>query len=177
MALFKVDIEKSRGTEFWTNRYVVDQANLADAFLLGEDIVAAERQFHPSEVTFTKYRASDLNPSTDQFITGPISLPGLLTPGNSILPLFNVIRVDFAAGFGRPSRKFYRGILYESNTESGTILGALLASISASLLPLVEGGNLVDVDGTPLSSVTPFSTIAMRQLRRGSRRRTTPIIP
>lgn len=178
MPIFKVDIEKQLGTEFWTNVYYVDTASLTDAHTVGAEIVVAERSIHRNDVLFTKYRTSDMVPGTDQFITEPLNVYGALAVASPHLALFNVLRVDLGVGIGRPSRKYLRGVLLEGDVsfndiEAGSL--ALFQTDYADDLELIE--ELVDIDGQPIIDCTVYPKVAMRQLRRGSRRSTTPVIP
>lgn len=178
MPVFKVDVEKQLGTEFWTNVYYVDTPSLTDALLPMADIVVAERNITSNQVMFTKARVSDLVPGTDQFITTPLNQPGNVATEGTLLPLFNVLRVDLGVGVGRPSRKYLRGVLHEAAVNFNTIEAASYASFQtayADNLELIE--ELVDVDGQPIIDVTVNNQVGMRQLRRGSRRATQPIIP
>lgn len=178
MSIFKVDIEKQLGTEFWTNVYYVDAESLTAAHAIGAEIVVAERGIHSNLVTFTKYRTSDMVPGTDQFITEPLNVQGAVAANSSLLPLFNVLRVDLGVGVGRPSRKYLRGVLYEDTVTFDTVDPAAVAVYDADYandLEIIE--ELVDIDGQPIINVTVNPKVGMRQLRRGSRRATTPIIP
>lgn len=178
MPLFKVDIEKQLGTEFWTNVYYVDAASLTAAHAVGAEIVVAERGIHHVSVVFTKYRTSDTVPGTDQYITEPLNVTGARGPSTPLLPLFNVVRADLGVGIGRPSRKYLRGVLMEEDITFNNIDATPLALFDtdyANDLELIE--ELVDVDGQPIINVTINPQVGMRQLRRGSRRSTTPVIP
>lgn len=176
MAIFKVDVQKQFAGESWTNRYLIDQTDLVSASLNANLIVSAERQFHPVQVEFTLVRTSDLVQGTDQFITVPLNLAGLGPNIGDWLPLFNTVRVDFSAGLGRPSRKYYRAILDEGNQTNGTLITELRNTIEGELLNLLENIALVDPQGSPLSNPQVAARVQMRQLRRGSRRRATPPI-
>ena len=178
MPVFKVDIEKQLGTEYWTNIYYVDAESLTAAHAVGGEIVTAEQGIHANSVTFTKYRTSDMVPGTDQFITEPLGTTGARNPSTPLLPLFNVARVELGVGIGRPSRKYLRGVLAEQDIDFNTIIPATVVEIQtdyADDLELIE--ELVDVDGQPIIDCVAYPLVAMRQLRRGSRRSTTPVLP
>lgn len=176
MPLFKLDVEKLFSTEYWTNRYFLHAADLADAASMAPTIVNGERNFHLTSVTFTKWRVSDPFDEGTSFITTPINLAGLRTGSGDVLALFNTVRVDFPAGFGRPSRKYYRGVLTEAD-----IVGATLAAGVKTLVTTNTGASfvlhLVDPQDTNLSPGVVSNFVQMRQLRRGRRKRTTPVIP
>ena len=110
MPLFFIDIEKLLATEYWSNRYVVDALDLNAAAVLGVTIKNLERGIHLSNVTFTKLRASTITPGDGQYTIVPVNQTGQRDLGTSLaVSLFNVVRCDFFASSGRPSRKFLRG--------------------------------------------------------------------
>lgn len=178
--MIKLDIEKQLLGEYWTNRYFLDFTDPAAALIAGANIAGYEQAIHMENVLFTKYVVSDVDPSTDNYYSVPLNVYGDRSYGGTVnfLPLFNVARVDFAAGAGRPSRKYLRLPLTEGDTETGALSSALIALINTEYVaPLVALATFVDVDGTAIEGGTVFPQIGMRQLRRGTRRRTTPILP
>lgn len=180
MPLFKVDIEKLLGQEYWTNRYIVNATDLQEGDDIGASIVAAEQEFHLTDVLFTKRRTSTLAPG-GEFTTTNINLPGNRAGSGTFLPLFNTLRVDLSVFGSRPSRKYYRGVLTEGDisgdgvTTNFTPLLTLLLNVIADEASTGEG--VVDVDGQLITSVGVYPRVQMRQLRRGRRRRTTPVLP
>lgn len=179
MPLWQVDIEKVLLGEYWTNRYIVEAADLAAAAIVGDNIVEIEQSVHYNIVTFTKVRTSDRVPLTDVYAIRSINQPGILAGLTDYLPLFNVVRVDFTTiGGGRPSRKYLKMPVPESAQSNGVLAPAFVTQVQADYADLMadlEG--YVDVDGQLFSSgsVSPF--VGMRQLRRGSKRRAVPVIP
>src|SRR5215207_2253474 len=102
----RLTIEKMYQGEYWTNVYWLS-TDLSDSAAAAVDILAAERAITLSPVLFTKMRIDDGVEDTDVFVTTSPNQFGLRSPGgNEMVPLFNVLRVDFAAGVGRPSRKY-----------------------------------------------------------------------
>lgn len=174
MPLYTVDVEKRVGSEFWSNRYIVEAATLAAAQTVGSDIVSIERSFHINNVLFTRYRVSTLASNDDSYVIVPVGLFGLRVVSTSGLPLFNTLRMDFPAPSGRPSRKFYRGVLSEGDingdaiTESFTDAASDIAALfgSSGIEGIVGPQNEYFVTAV----VHPF--VQMRQLRRSRRRRT-----
>lgn len=179
MPLWSLDIEKSIPGEFWTNRYILDAASLVNAVAVGNQIVSIERAIHRPGVTFTRFRVSDMDPNTDVYSIVALALPGLApADASGTLPLFNVVRVDFNTGSGRPSRKYLRLPLVESQNQDGTLVAAAADFIHTNYtIPMLGVNEYVDVDGEPFVSGATHQYVAMRQLRRGSRRRATPILP
>lgn len=178
MALFSLDIEKRLGNEFWTNRYVLNATDIAGAVSVGATIVGYEREVHFSHVTFNKYRVSTLAADDDVFTIVPLVGGGSIdAAGLTPLPLWNVARVDFGAATGRPSRKYLRMGLTENGVDGNVLTSSMLSVLNAYGAALVALDAYVDVDNQAIVSYAVFSLVAMRQLRRGTRRRTTPVLP
>jgi hypothetical protein len=176
MATFQIDIEKNWTTEYWTNVYHVAATDLDDAKDQAELIIAVEQDIHNTAFTITKYRVSPYpGPSEGSIVA--VNAPGE-GPSGDMLPLFNVIRVDFPAPVGRPSRKYYRNGLTEAEQANGELSDTARDGYQAVVDGLTTNPDihLVDVDGQVLGVGNVFKAVGMRQLRRGSRRRTEPII-
>lgn len=176
MPIFKVDIEKSLEGEYWTNRYLVLADDLATAVIHAQDIKSVERNIHATEVLFTKYRVSDTSVGTDVYVTFPVNDNGLSSHSSPLLPLFNVLRVDMVVPVGRPSRKYYRGILSEGSSTFNTIDSGSLGGYNTALLDLLDLP-ICDPQGSLITGYIAWPSVGMRQLRRGTRRRATPVIP
>jgi hypothetical protein len=179
MALFALDIEKKLtfDPETWTNRYIVEATDLTLALLSSEAIYDAEVAIHLDVVQFTRYRVSDMDPDTDTFVIVPKSDTGARTTTGQTLPLFNVVRVDFPAGTGRPSRKYLRLPIQESEQANGDLDTGLIALVNTDYgTVLGDISAYVDVDGEPLGSGVAHPRVGMRQLRRGSKRKLTPVL-
>lgn len=177
MALFKIDIEKLLGSEYWTNRYFVRTDTLANAVPQGQDIVDAERLIHSSLVTFTKLRASTADPENEEYTIVTLGVNGLYNQ-TDLLPLFNCYRWDFTAVSGRPSRKYYRGCISQGDF-GGDLLNitspAFESAIEALFAVGATGNGIVDPQEQLLTDAVRWPYIAMRQLRRGKRKRTEPV--
>lgn len=176
---WKVDIEKQLGTEFWTNVYYVNAESITAAAPIANEIVQAERAISHISVQFRKFRISDIDPETELFFTQVLNVIGLRgTATNYPIPLFNVVRADLSTATGRPSRKYLRGVLCETDILGNGIEVTTLGEISVAYGDALEAiEELVDVDDQPFTAVTINPFVAMRQLRRGSRRRTIPVLP
>lgn len=178
MALFSVDVQKFGYGQYWTNRYIIDVADLDAGIAVGEDIADLERVPLLASCVIEKYRVSSVTEGDDVYAIVPYEQAGLAFSDGNPLPLFNVVRVDFAVGFGRPSRKYLRGCLNEGNVDGMNLATATRSNIQTNYAtPLAALPAYVDVDGQPIVSATVFTAIHMRQLRRGSRRQATPVIP
>jgi len=176
MPLYKVDIQKSHGAEFFTNVYYIEVATLTAGENVARAIADAEKLAHVADVQFLSARVSDLG-SGESFIVVAIGGTGSVFP-STWLPLWNVLRVDLYPATGRPSRKYYRLPINEADSINGTFeLTFFNGPVTSLVSGLANIPELRDVDGQPFVRMQAFRPIAMRQLRRGSRRRTQPIIP
>lgn len=179
MPLFSLDIQKSLRGEFWTNRYILNADTLLAATPDAVLIVEAERAITIADVQFVSYRISDQIKGTDQYIVVPIGTFGLRVTSTQALPLFDVLRVDFGVGLGRPSRKYLRGVLSEQDqTNYGELdLAAVTYFTNNYATPVKDVAGYVDVDGQDITSGRVYGQVGMRQLRRGSKRKEKPVIP
>lgn len=177
MAIFQVDVQKQIGTEYWTNVYHVNAADITAAGVLAAFIVNQERSFHTLDVNFVSYRVSTFPESDGEYLIQTVNLPGEAAAGTSMLPLWNVARVDISVGLGRPCRKYYKVPLYESTTEGQAIVLATRDLIDDAVAAMCAAGGICDPQGQEWVAGQTFVNIAMRQLRRGSKRRLEPVIP
>ncbi len=176
MALYSIDIQKVLGAEYWTNRYIVEAADVAAAAVIGESIVTVERSVHSELVTFDKLRASSVIKGDTNYVIVPLSGVGVLGETQAPAPLFNVARVDFGTNQGRPSRKYIRpgvSATYFSGSNWNTALYNALVAYGQAIALLV---GIRDVDGQPFLNSTAIRAIGMRQLRRGTKRKQQPVI-
>lgn len=179
MALFSLDVQKAVGGVYFTNRYILEGAAVTSFDTAAMAIVQAEQAIMLAQVSFISYRVSDAIVGNDQYIVVPLSLQGLRVGGAEALPLFCCARVDFQVAIGRPSRKYLRGVLVEGDQSAYGLLNATVVSfINENYTAyVVAQSEFVDVDGQNIVSGGCIANVAMRQLRRGSKRRLTPIIP
>lgn len=177
MVRYQVDIEKAVGAEFWTNRYLIEAADLDEASTLTGFLVTGERSFHQNTVEFTKARVMTWPESDGEFKIITLNDFGELAVTGGSLPLFNVFRVDLQVASGRPSRKYYRTPVMENDQIDGNVMTAKLASLTPLINAMITDmeGALVDPQGSSITSCAVAGRVGMRQLRRGSKK--TPIIP
>lgn len=177
MPLFSLDIEKSFNGEFWTNRYILELDDVTAGSTVVNQIIEAEQDVHGGAILFTKARLSDMTPDTDNYVVFIINTYGHLAVSSEYLPLWNVIRCDFQVDTGRPSRKYLRCPVYESNQVAGVLTSDTITFMQENYVDvLVAIPEFVDVDGQPIVDGFVYPNVGMRQLRRGSKRRTTPIL-
>lgn len=176
MALYQGEIEKLYQNEYWVNRYYVEAADLVAAVVAMGAIYAIERNVHATQVTFTKINTRTAAPGDDTYNTSVLNTQGLRDLlGGDMLPLFNVARVDMQAAVGRPSRKYLRGVLCEPDTLAFNIVAAVQSFINTNYAtPLAAVAAYVDIDGQEIVSGAVKPQVGMRQLRRGSKKSSTP---
>lgn len=152
MPIFRLQMFKRRGAgKPWSNVYHVLAGSMAGVQGDLGAFIAAERAIHNAAVTITYARISDLVPGTDTYVTMPINQAGLTLTQGGLLPLENTVRVDMtAAGGGRPSRKYYRLPLTESEQEDSLLSGPVQATVLNALQ-----GLLADLAGTGVTWVDP----------------------
>jgi hypothetical protein len=179
MPLFTLDVQKELRGEYWTNRYVLDGVSLLALTAPANAIVAAERAITLGDVRIVSYRISDRIAGGDVYIVQPVGVLGQRTVATQALPLFDVARVDFSVGQGRPSRKYLRGVLAEGDqTNYGELELTTVQFIDDNYANIVSDvPEYVDVDGQQIAYGRCYPYVGMRQLRRGSKRRSQPIIP
>lgn len=175
----QIDIQKVMGNEYWTNRYLTDLAvGTSEVEALAMTIANAERLMLYSSVRIDKIRIATLTEGDDLFQTWDPNLVGARsTSGQFMLPLFNVVRIDFGAGLGRPSRKYLRGCLGEGDISGATLEPSFVTSYANPYGTTISStAGIVDPQGSDLDGFSVSSAVGMRQLRRGSRRRTEPVL-
>ncbi len=179
MARWIIDVEKEVGGEHWTNVYNVLTSDLVSARAAADRIVTREKLVHTNAVNFTVYRVRPAIAPSGGGTVVAIGGTGSLNDPSPRLPLFCVVRVDFRTLAGRPSRKYLRCALSVANVAAhGLWVSSIVSTINSQYsAPMAADLDFVDVDGQPFTGAVTFSAIYMRQLRRGSRKRTTPVLP
>jgi hypothetical protein len=181
MPIYQIDIEKSfspttGNTVYWTNVYHVNTADLASAITAGNSIVTLEKTIHANATTFTKMRTRNTSDLAQAGTITPLTGTGGRAATNP-LPLFNVFRIDFGVSSGRPSRKYIRGPLGSGDSTNGAVTSTTVTTIQNSFIaPMLNLNVVTDPQGQPWLNGTVWPYVGMRQLRRGSKRKTTPVI-
>lgn len=174
-AVSVLEIEKVYQGEYWVNRYFLSQS-IGDGASTAAQILQVERNIHMSQITFTKMSLRTVAKGDFQYATTPLNLPGLGTLGTTAntVPLFVTLRVDLGTAGGRPSRKYYRGVLYEGVVNTVTVENDFVTSMNTALAPLAGLAGFCDPQGQPIVNVAVSPLVGMRQLRRGSKKKNTP---
>lgn len=174
---YRITVEKyyGGGNKYWTNVYHTTAGDFAAATAVGTAIANAELPLYVSGIVISKFRIDDMTPNTDNFITKPVNLPGTRAAkaaGVELLPFFVVARVDFGpSGFGRPSRKYLRGVLWEDDGNLTSITAAMNTILQNYGAAIVNAG-VTDESGNDLQTSAVWQAFAMRQERRGSKKKT-----
>lgn len=171
----EIVINKRLANEEWANVYHIALTSGSVEEDIVDAIVTAERALAPITVEFVNYVSRPF-PGPGEGTPHPLGLAGL-NQAVELLPLFNVLRVDFPAPTGRPSRKYYRAALTPDHVDGNNILASAWQQLQTELIndfAAVPAGALVDVDGQALGGPVLARSVGMRQLRRGSKRKTTP---
>jgi len=183
MPQYRVQIFKAITTgKPWSNVYHCVSDDLIAASAFAETLAALEQNVHYSFVTILRARVSTEAPDDGIFNTITLNVPGLRGGSPQTLPLFNTVRVDFGVFGGRPSYKYIRGPLAESEQDGGTItLGELAfynTNYAEPLLDLsttpIADGQLTDEDGNAFTSVSVYGQVQERQRTRRRRAATAP---
>lgn len=183
MAQFRIQVFKrlAGSDREWSNTYRVNAADLDAASVGVPSIGSMEQQLHLDNVTITRALVSDVNPATDIFATIPLNLTGSRAGGSdgAWLPIFNTMRVDVqVVGGGRPSRKFYRGPILESDQQGGFLSPTLVTLLTDQVNGLItvldgDGTPLIDPDGQEWDTAVGQSKVQMRQLHRKRKKKVT----
>ena len=182
MALFIIQSFKTHPLENrpWSNRYIVSAEDLQAARNAAISITAAEVLLHNQATVLTYARVSTLIPGDGSYVTVPTNAGGQRPNPTDNLPLWNTLRVDITvAGGGRPSRKYYRPPLGESDVNNYQIEPTIASLFTTTLNDLIgdletNGTPLVDPDGQEWLNATTITRVQMRQLHRRRRRRPAP---
>lgn len=175
----KVDVQKTRGGVYWTNRYLLDLASPADVSeAMAFAFVQCEAAFHATDVLFVSSRVSDLVEGTDNFYIYPWSATGGTSNGGTPLPIFVTCRCDIGVGPGRPLRKYWRTFVGEDRIVGSvweTVYRETVQTAIDGLLAAVP--TICDPQGNVAISAAVKPALQMRQPRRGTKKPLTPVIP
>lgn len=156
----------------WSNVYHLTEASMAEAILDAPPILDLEKTIYPDNVQIVRWALSDpAAPNTGQSTT--VAITGTRGVGNpdTQLPLFNAVLFKFFVGTGRPSVKYLRLPLDETEVTGGQVLQTLLDTISTNYaVPLVANTNVCDESGNAFTGYGFNHAVQNRQL--GWHRRT-----
>ena len=177
MPVYKVDIQFKLNTEYWTNVFYASHPSVFAAKLWVDNLVEAMQDSVQNSVIIDKARITPAPFVANTFTDYPIGVNG--TGGSTPpAPLFNVVRFVFGKAVGRGVSHYWRGGVTPSNIGAdGNFSGAAQAFNTSKAEAI---GALspppCDRQGNVYTTFSAAPTVGMRQLRRGSKRRTTPVI-
>ena len=179
MALFLVQTRKAINTggitAKWSNRYFVQSDTESGAVAMGQAIWNdGERLFHNALAFCYSIYVNNMAdaPNTPGL---EIGVPTGVQRGaraatavtvGTMLPLFNVIRVDFPVLASRPSRKFYRIPLLEGDIQDAQPGAALLSDIQAGCDVIASNWWMQDPDAQSYAGTALVKGITSRRLGR-----------
>jgi hypothetical protein len=176
MAVFRVQVFYQKGpNEKWSNVYHVSSDTLIEArdnfsgvavpFLL--DLLC-------DNCSIVKLLVSSL--TTDDFAEEPVNQAGTVSPGGTLLPLFNSVKVLIQpANLGRADYKFYKGYLSEDRQSNGALGIGVSSTVDGIVTSMVgdmiaAGAPLCSENGDLWVSVSVQEEVQMRQMHRRRRR-------
>lgn len=127
----------------------------------------------------TKARIDDNVKDTDNYDTVSYNREGEATHSTvELVPLFVVGRVDFdVSGGGSPSRKYLRAVLSEGDISFVSLGATAISRLNAFGDAIVAIGTICDPQGQLFVDAVVWPAPQMRQLRRGSKKKSTPSSP
>ena len=179
MPVYSVTIEKTLSSGIstgrrWSNVYHINEPTIVEAILHAPEIVDIEKTIYPDNVQIVRWSLRDpAAPGTGQsnavFVEGT---RGVGTPDTQ-LPLFVSVLWKFLPATGRPSVKYLRLPLDESEITGGQVLSTLTDTISTSYaVPLMALPYLCDESGN--SFIGYGFSVAATARQTGWHRRTRP---
>lgn len=184
MPHYKIEIFKgTSSTVDWSNVYHAVASTLDDAVEIANDVVFIERDVFMEYIYFFRMRVTVNDPGFNGFTIVPLTGTGTRGTPSFSLPLWNTFRVDFLVDGGRPSRKFLRGPVLQSDQNGDQLTTGGIAFIAENyVLPMTAlfsadgiADGLVDESGNVFSSAQVHNFVQMRQMHR--RRRATGFAP
>ena len=179
MPLYRLDIQKSDGAEFWTNRYFINADSFDGGLVVGRAIAEIERAIHVGYITFISQRVSTPVPdSPSQYLTQTLGFNGNRSYTGPV-PLTVCARVELFKGPRRPDVRYFRGSCQAADFASASVwkpsyVDFIQTTYCAALLDL---DGVVDKGNLPYTSARLGVNISQHQLRAGTRRKQTPVIP
>lgn len=179
MSLWKAQIKKainSSGLAYkWSNTYFVEAETATEALSAAANIwLNGERLFH-NQLAFA-YEFYVNNTADPHFTPGTVGTvlpevrrglrPATVLDVPQVLPSFNVVRVDYPVPASRPSRKFYRVPLLESDVSDQQVSVALAEDLQEGANYIASLPAIRDPDGQPYGGVGVNRGITSRRLGR-----------
>lgn len=172
MPVYRITVEKflAAQNEYWTNVYHVNANAGEDTTPITNAIVAAERTILCAPAIITKASITLPGAGSGSVLGANVYNQEGTNVAPNPFPLFVTARVDFTVASSRPSRKYLRYVLDEGSAGITGITSGMLSALNTYAAAIVAVAGICDVDGQPLVSGSAKNALAMRQLRRGSKK-------
>jgi hypothetical protein len=178
MPRFLAQTYKTHPKGKWSNVYGFVAATLAAATADMVDILTNLEKplLHPS-VVLASIRISSAIPFDDSFTITPIGENGTSADAADLLPFFNCVRVDIGViGGGRPSRKYWKGLLTETLVTGMQVTPGALAAIETGFNGAIAAAEAAvmafsDNDGQDWDTAVAVADVQMRQMHRKRRKK------
>jgi hypothetical protein len=179
MVLYECDIQKYDGDSYyWTNQYHIEAGDYTSALTTAVQITDIERTIHTTRVQYNALRVKLKGTPHGASQIQPLSGYGTYAAtGSDKLSYWNVVRCDFAVALGMPNRKYLRTLMDEA-----MIFGLSLSNGYHDFIQTNYVLALLQVPGLRSNHDQLFvdgvckPNVAMRQMRRGSKRKARPVI-
>lgn len=182
MALFRVitrlALRTSADAYTWSYVWYVEEADVEAAAVYGRDeIWPSLAVCHKAYTYCYQVYASDLVPSTTNYTVIGVDAgdqPGLIAASSQLYRASTVVRVELNVAGGRPSRKFVRPALEETDITNGTTLEAdIIDAINGAFTDILAASALRDESGNTFSGYT-IAGLSDRRLGKFARNDVPP---
>lgn len=177
MPTYKLDIQYVYETEYWTNKLYIIEPDIESAVNALQALTDVLKTGVQNSVTIDKGRITPFPYLRNTYRDVQLNKAG--TGGTAApAPLFNVVRWEFSRAYGRAISHYFRGGVTPSNIGTDQKFTDAAHTFNDDLvLALFETGPVIcDKIGDPYTRATTDIRVGMRQLRRGSKRKKTPVI-
>lgn len=157
MPLFLVQTRKATqlyGGRKWSNQYFTNKSTVTAALAWGYSVwVSMEKAFHYDDIYCYEIYVNEVGDApysvgyTDAVVAADAYGTLSASAAGQKSQTFVTLRVDFPVTASRPSRKFYRPVLRESDYDGDNLSGAFATIVNAALGNIPSIGGFYDVDG------------------------------
>lgn len=173
---FRLSIFKRYQPESWSNDWLLNVADMAEAVTVANALVEFERRMHANLVSFEYYLISTMQVGDRSFRHVAINQLGYVTQtAAESLPLFNVLRVDLTTNDSDPCRKYFRMPVSEGQIDSGKFVAGTLTSFASLITTHFNNSiaidNVVSGRGNVVTGASANPFVQMRQLHRRNKKK------
>ena len=187
MPLYLISTRKAINTNGitakWSNRYFVQADTTQGALDAANGIwELGERPFHNAlAFCYEVYANNTEDPPNTPGTTQPVAAgvmrggrPATAASTTVLMPLANVVRVDFPVQESRPSRKFYRIPLLETDITSAQLDADIFNAVATGCEFIAGLALMRDVDGQAYMGSAVVRGLTVRRLGRDADRAVPP---